>query len=396
MGTKRRLYRLSLWQLARTCLYIGVTGYGGPAIVGNMKQIFVDRKKWITEQEFLTGLSLSQMLPSATGVNTIEFLGYQVRGPLGAIVAPICFITPATVLITILSAIYFKYGTISVARELFTGLGAVVVALIINAIVALGKSAIKDRWAAGIALAGFAIIQFLHLTIPVVVLVSATAGYLIYRNKVTETSAEEANGSHRPRTPALFWVSFWGILAVLVVLVVLTYHTATARLFLSILRVGAMTFGGGFMSIPIFQHEAVSVHGWLTNREFLDGIALGQITPGPVLITACFIGYRVLGVFGALLGAATIFLPGVLGMFLLAHQHEKVSHLGWLKAIVRGIVAGFMGVLVSVIIRLGMQSLTGWKTICMAAAALVVLLVWKKDPLWVILGGAVVSLLVFR
>ncbi len=371
-----------------------MTGYGGPAIVGYMKQVFVERKKWTTEKEFITGLSLSQLLPSATGVNTIEFLGYRVGGSLGAIIAPICFITPALVLMTVLSAVYFAYGQVPLAKSLFTGLGAVVIALIVNAAVNLGRSAIKDWWAAGIAVIGFMIVRFLGAPIPLVVLVSAVAGYLIYRKKVrlAETGDDDSsNGVSR-----FFWLWFTLAIGAAVTALALTTHTKTTQLLLSILHVGVFTFGGGFMSIPIFQHQAVEVHHWLTNRQFLDGIALGQITPGPVLITAVFIGYKVLGFWGALLAGLTIFSPGALGMFIIAHQHERVSHLIWLQAMVKGIVAGFMGVLLSVIIRLGTQSIVDWKTALLAAIALVAL-VWKKvDPLWVIIAGAVVSILLFH
>ena len=394
MSEVREAKGVSLAELAWTCLYIGLTGYGGPAIVGHMKRVFVERKKWITEQEFITGLSLSQLLPSATGANTIEFLGYRIRGSLGAIVAPVCFILPALILMTILSAIYFRYGQVPLGQALFTGLGAVVIALIISAAVSLGRSAIKDVWAAVVAVVGLALVELLHQSIPMVVVVSAIAGFLIYRGKITPEE-EPQNGSDADDMPRIFWL--WlgiAILAVTAVLV-LTRGYRVTELLTSILHVGAFTFGGGFMSIPIFQHQAVDIHHWLTTRQFLDGIALGQITPGPVLITAVFIGYKVLGVWGALLAGLTIFSPGALGMFVVAHQHEKVSHLVWLQAMVKGIVAGFMGVLVSVIIRLGAHSLTDWKTVTLAVAALVALLVAKLDPLWVIIAGAAVSLVLF-
>lgn len=370
-----------------------MTGYGGPAIVGYMKQVFVERRKWITEHEFITGLSLSQLLPSATGVNTIEFLGYRTAGTPGAIIAPLLFITPALLLMTVLSAIYFKYGQLAAVKALFTGLGAVVIALIINAVVCLGRSAIKDWWAAGIAVIGFAIVRFLHQSIPTVIGVSALAGFLIYRRRIrpAENGSDAASG-----VSAWFWLRVLLLVALVGTILTLTARTLTSTLLLSMLHVGVFTFGGGFMSIPIFQHQAVEIHHWLTNREFLDGIALGQVTPGPVLITAVFIGYKVLGVVGALLAGLAIFAPGAIGMFVIAHQHERVSHLVWLQAMVKGIVAGFIGVLLTVVIRLGVQSIVDWKTAVLPLVALIALQ-WKKvDPLWVILGGALISLVIFR
>jgi len=419
MNEKKHKYRLSLTKLALTCLYIGVTGYGGPAIVGNMKQIFVDRKRWITEDEFVTGLSLSQLLPSAIGVNTIEYIGYQLRGSLGAIIAPICFIAPATVLMTILSAIYFSYGTTPIIKSLFAGLSAVVIALIINAGISMGKSAIKNVAGAVIAVTGFVIIEvfslpivqtwasncappyrsiilsILHLPIPMVALVSGIAGYLVLRPGMNGSS----NGDDLPRPTAksgTFWLALSAAILLIAVILALTARTETTRLLLAILRVGSLTFGGGFMSIPLFQHESVVANHWLTHKQFLDGLALGQITPGPVLITANFIGYHQLGVIGALLGSIAIFTPGAVGMFVLAHQHDKVKHLLWLQSMVRGIVAGFMGVLLSVVIGLAMKSLLDWKRVCIAIVALYVILIAKKDPLWVILGGALLSIFIFK
>jgi chromate transporter len=357
-----------------------------------IKQVFVDRKKWVTEDDFLTGLSLSQMLPSATGVNTIEFLAYKTNGTLGALIAPICFVFPAFVLMTVLSALYFTYGKIPAAQALFTGLGAVVVALIANAAVTLGSSALKDFKAVMIALTGLALVEFAHVHIVMVGVAGAVLGLLAYRRSIVGDEAPPALPEHGSR---LSWLPWIGATAVLILVVVATKHTLSMKIFLSMLHVGMFTFGGGFMSIPIFQHEAVTANHWLTNRQFVDGLALGQITPGPVLITGNFIGFRVLGVWGAVLGSIATFLPGAIGMFIVAHQHERVQHLAWLQRMVRGLVAAFVGVLASVVIRLGMESLVDWRTIGIAGIALVGLMLVKLDPLWVILGGVVVSLILF-
>ena len=394
-GGSNQVQPVTLRQLALTSLYIGVTGYGGPAIMGHIKQLFVTRRRWVREQDFLTGLSLSQMLPGATGVNLITFLGYQLRGAWGAIIAPLCFIFPALVLMTLLSAVYFAYGQVPLAQALFTGLGAVVVGLLVNATVTLGQSAIRDRWGIGIALITFGLVFELHISILLVVISSAVLGVLIYRKQPVLTLDDEvASPPHRLSWG--FWIGTLGVLIVAVILLTLTRQMLVTQLFLAVLRVGVLAFGGGFTSIPLFQHEVITVHSWLTPKTFLDGIALGQITPGPVLITATFIGYRLLGVTGALVGSLAIFTPGAFAMFLLAHQHERVRQWLWLHALVRGIVAGFIGVLVSVTIQLGLHSLTDWKTVALATGSVLVLLVAKKDPVWVILGGAIISPLLFQ
>lgn len=379
----------SLGALARTSLYIGLTGYGGPAILGHMKRVFVGQRKWVTEQDFLTGLSLSQMLPGATGVSLIEFIGYQLNGAWGAVVAPLLFIAPAFVFMTILSSAYFAYGQVPLVHSLFTGLGAVVVALLANALVTLGRSAIKDAWAGAIALAAFLAEQLFHIHVLAVIVSAALVGLALFSRTATKASAPPTPTiAHRSGRLWLWWVvglSGIGIAAAA------TSHMGGTRLALAMARVGALAFGGGFTSIPLMHSEAVVAHHWVSNRQFLDGIALGQVTPGPVLITATFLGYHVAGVLGAVLGTLAIFAPSCAVMFLMARQHERVKDLTWVRAMIRGVVAAFIGVLLSVAIHLGAQSITDLKTAALAVAAGVVVLVWKRDPLWVIIGGALVS-----
>ena len=196
---------IPLRDIALTALYIGVTGYGGPAIIGHMKQLFVTRRRWVSEQDFLTGLSLSQMLPGATGVNLMTFLGYQLRGAWGAFLAPLGFILPALVLMTLLSAIYFTYGQVPLAQAMFIGLGAVVVGLLVNATVTLGRSAIRDRWGIVIAVVGFILVFWLHISILFVVAISAILGWLVYRKQSDmPVNADATMTVHR--TSRGFWV----------------------------------------------------------------------------------------------------------------------------------------------------------------------------------------------
>jgi len=397
--------RVRLSNLALISIYIGLTGYGGPSLFGIMKEQFVEKKKWITEEEFLTGLSLAQMMPSAIAVNLIEFIGYKLRGTIGAVIASVCLMIPATIIMTVLGGLYFAYGQLSIIQSLFTGLGAVVIGLVVNATITLGKSTIKDARSMLIAIMGFVIAYTTagkSWSIILAVVLSGAAGILFYNRHQTPMQIE-THQSRESRISPRFIIAFAIVAFVFAGVLFVTRHSTTTMFILSMLRVGAMTFGGGYMAIPLFQNEAVAVHHWLSNRDFLAGLALGQITPGPVLITSNFIGYKVLGVPGALLGSFVILLPGAVGMFFLSYQHEKVAHLTWVRAMVRGIVAGFIGVLATVIIRLASHSLFGWhsplmvfKTTLVAAGTLLMLLVARKDPLWVVIGGIIVSLILFR
>ena len=396
LPAKQQPADLALHTLALTALYLGVTGYGGPAIISHMKQVFVARKQWITEQEFMSGLSLSQLLPGATAVELIQYLGFQLFGAWGALVAPVSFIAPAVLLMTLLSAIYFAVGQVPFVTALFTGLGAVVVALLANATITLGRSAIRSPWAGALACITFALTQWLHVHLLIVILLSAIVGWTVAERRKNHLA--EPISSAMPTVPKItrrFWGGVLIVVFALTIILIVTAHTGGTQLVVAMLRVGALAFGGGFTSVPLFQHEAITAHPWLNLREFLDGIALGQITPGPVVVTATFIGYRVWGIWGAVCGTLAIFLPGWVFMLILAHYHERVKHYQWLQAMVRGIVAGFIGVLASVTVSFAVHSLTEWRTMVMAGAALIVLVAWKKDPLWVILGGAILSPLLF-
>ena len=403
MPTSRASKKPSLRQLVLTSLYIGVTGYGGPAIIAQIKRIYVERGQWVDERLFLTGLSLSQMLPGATSMNLLEFLSCQVYGGWAALLTPMLMIAPAFFLMTALSAVYFAFGNIPLVQALFTGLGAVVVALLLNATYSLGRSALKDFWSVLIAILAFTLRQFLHLHVLLVAAAAAGAGLALYYGRITPHDAAPhhksvaVNGKSVFTGRRLFRFCLAAIALFSLVIVWVVYRKSLGvEVFSALTRVGLLTFGGGYAAVPLFQHEAVSAHHWLTVRQFLDGIALGQITPGPVLITSAFIGYHLLGIPGAFLGTLAIFAPSCSLMFVLARKHDMITKAAWAQGMIGGVVAGYIGILAGVIIYLAGNSLTDWRTTALFLAALPVLILWKKDPLWVILGGAALSLIFFH
>lgn len=386
--------RVSPGRLAGAACYIGIAGYGGgPAIIAYTHQYFVLRKGWVSEHDFQLGLSLSQVLPGAQALSVITFLGYRLGGAWGALVASACFLAPATLLMIALSALYFAFGQLPIVQVLFKGLGAVVVALLVNATWSMGRTALKDRRGMVIALAAFLTLLWLHTAVLVVIVAAAGVGALLYPRQPLPLTEDETTGN--PARGKALWG--WGlvVLVVLGALLYITWESTATQLFLAMLRVGVFTFGGGYASVPLLQHEVVT-HQWLTIRQFLDGIALGQVTPGPVLITGTFIGYHVLGVWGAVLGTLAIFAPGGIAMFFLTRQHHRIRQLRWLWAMVRGVVAAFIGVLLFVTIQLAGQSLTDWKTVVLAAIGIVALMIWRRDPLWVILATLLASPFLFH
>jgi chromate transporter len=396
----------SLFELLRTTFYIGVIGYGGPAILALMKKTFVQEKEWISEKEFMNALSLAQILPGATGVSVMGYIGFKLRKLWGGILAPLCYILPATVLMIALAWAYFTYGELSFVKALFAGLGALVVALLVNATVVLGKSVFKKfsltEWKGfSIAAVAFFGIYFFNLNVVWIILLAGILGFLLYyftgkfediQAKSGESLLAEPDVLAREPLSAKDFAPVFLIAAIFIVGLLLPY---TRELITTFLSVGTLAFGGGFTTIPLIQHQVVDAHGWLTIKQFIDGIALGQITPGPVFITATFIGYRVAAIGGAILATLAIFTPSLIAMIALADIHGRVQNLKIVKVVVKGFLSGFIGLLLAVTLQFAFKSLVDWQAWLIFALAIVWLMVLKKNSVWAILGTIGLSLVLF-
>jgi chromate transporter len=169
---------------------------------------------------------------------------------------------------------------------------------------------------------------------------------------------------------------------------------ALAELNLTLMKLGALAFGGGFTLVPLIQREVVEHRGWLTTREFIDGIALGQVTPGPIVITATFVGYRIAGLAGALGATVAVFLPSFLVLIAALPHYDRIKRLRAVRWMIQGVLAAFIALLLSVLVEFSRASLVDWKTVGLAAAAALALW-WKIDLLLIVAGAAMLSILVF-
>jgi chromate transporter len=392
--------------LLKTTTYIGAIGYGGPAILALMKKTFVHQKEWISEKEFMNALSLAQILPGATGVSIMGYIGFKLHKLWGAILAPLLYILPATIFIIVLSWAYFTFGNLSFVKALFAGLGALVVALLINAILILGKSvfkkiSFKDWKGFAISLAAFVGIYFFHFNIIWIILAAGTLGFLFFyftrefedeKAKKGEVLLEEAAIIKRDPLSAVDFLPVILAAAVFTVGLIVPY---TRNLITTFLGIGTLAFGGGFTTIPLIQHQVVDMHGWLSVKQFMDGIALGQITPGPVFITATFIGYKVAAILGALFATLAIFTPSLTAMIVLADLHGRVQKNKIVQVVIKGFLAGFIGLIFSVMLQFAFKSLINWQAWLIFALAIIWLMILKKDSVWAILGTIALSLIIF-
>jgi len=385
----------SLGQFFIRVLKLGATAYGGPAMFGQIKRTAVHQYAWVEEEDFLRGLALCQLIPGATMIQVITYVGYRVRGFWGALVAAIAFVLPAFIALLLLSVIYFKMQTLGFVQALFKGVGAIVIAILLDACMVFGKSILKD-WKLGLITVLSFIGFFFRLNI-LLIFACAALTALVLRVKADPAKTAPASGTSRPnetkRKDRLFLLVI-GLLLCSGLALSYLFDPLTLPLFLTFAKIGAIAFGGGYPMLSLIQYEAVDRFHWLSTKELLDGIALGQITPGPVLITATFVGYKVLGFLGAVLATVGVFAPCFFILVLLLPYHNRMGEMEKVRRMEKGILGAFLGMLGGLLYHFGRASLVDAPTILLAGAAFVALYKNVKLP-YVLIAGGILSVLLF-
>jgi chromate transporter len=397
-GSAVRPVRLTALFLAY--LQIGLTAFGF-TMLQKVVQLVVGKKHWLTREQADHGLALVQLYPGPIMVDFTAYVGYRLRGVRGALVAVIGFVLPSFALMIALSAVYFATGDIAFVHALFIGLDALVVGIVLNLTIDFGQRALKGPVQATLAVVAFAVMLF-GLNALLSILIALVAGALFLRPaadpgipaEVAPPAAARAAGL--AAVPAAGWgghVATWWPIAVTVAVVVGVAVAAAlwggivGAMALSFFKTGSVAFGNGATIMPLIQADAVTHYHWLTQGQFADGIALGQITPGPFLITAAFVGYKIGGVWVALLATFAIFAPSFAMTLVFTEVFEHLHTLAWVRGALAGILAAFVGMLAVVTLQLG--SLTGGRPglLTLAAAAFVGVRFFKLDVLWVFGGG---------
>lgn len=383
---------VTYWDLATACLWLGLTCYGGPAMVGYVRDVIVERRRWLRSEQFAEGLALSQLVPGATLTQAVTYVGLALRGPAGAAVAAVAFVLPGTVIVLAVSALYFRWQNLPPVLVLSRGVGAVVIALLAYASIRLARTSLPSGWSYLIAAAACAA-YLLRVNAFMVVIGAAAIAWLSGRrgSAAAVTSSPDADiDAVRPAT--------WVLVAVggsLGLAGVWAASPVLGRLCLAFLGIGSVAFGGGYSMIPLIQQQAVDRLGLLSVQSFLDGIALGQVTPGPIMLTATFIGYAASGPLGALAATAAIFFPSWVVLVGGAPRFRTWSQRPALRVMTHGIVASFVGMLLSILIRLANVALADIPAALLAVAAFIAL--WCGVGLPVVVGaGLVLSLALFR
>ena len=375
----------SRWkEISSSFLKMGATAYGGPAMMGLMQAEFQERKQWVGKPRFLEGLALVNVLPGATAVQLGIFLGYARGGFLGGLLAGLCFAAPGLVVMLALTAAYATLGVSPVLRGALYGLGPVVLGIFVVALYRLGRSALRALPHRLIAVAAAAAALLSPLGTVAILLLTGGVGLFLFHGK---------------RVGAVVLIVLAAVLA-LAPFVAPPLVTAPAAVEQSprlasviglFATIGAFTFGGGLSMIPLLEEHVVDRLQWLSPQEFIAGLALGQLTPGPLLIVAAYVGYKLLGLGGALAAAAAVFLPSFVLMLAILPAFDRVRQLAWTRAVIQGIAPGVIGVMAVALVRMAPHAAPDPLAILVLIATVGVMLVWRLAPVKVILAGAVVG-----
>ena len=354
-------------------------------MIVHIRKLAVEKKKWLSDATFNNGMALSQMIPGASAMQTAAYVGLKMRGTAGAAMSFIGFGLPAFIIMMVFSIIYQKTHDFTKMISIFTGLQAIIVAIIINAAITFGINIIKNVKTAIIAVIAGALF-FWRINPILTITLSGIMGILLINKK---QDAYEKNESHGTLSSKKFIIVLIASL-IIILSVIFFLNRSLFDLSFLMLRIDLFAFGGGFSSIPLMYHEVVEVNSWLDSNTFLNGIALGQITPGPIVITATFIGYMIKGWIGAVIATISIFLPSFVLVVGIEPYFNKLRSYTYFNQAVSGVMCSFVGLLASVAVSFAMHIAWNYMLVFLCASAFLAL-IFKVNILWVVLFGTMIS-----
>src|SRR5579859_6886979 len=382
----------TLWQLVRYFLRLGTLGFGGPvALVGYMQRDLVEQRAWIAEADYKEGLALAQLCPGPLAAQLGFYLGYVHYGFVGATLVGLAFILPSFFMVVALGWLYMLYGGLPWMQAVFYGVGASVIGIIALSAYKLTTRTIGRDWLLwGIYLVTAAVTI---LTRTEQVLLFLLAGMLTWLVKAPPSAGWKIwrKGNKQTRPMSVSSLPLVGLFTSAAVA-----GGTLWTLFTFFVAAGAFVFGSGLAIIPFLYGGVVQDHHWLTDRQFVDAVAVAMITPGPVVITSGFIGYLVAGFAGACVAALGTFLPCYAFVVIAAPAFRKYGKRPAIAAFVKGVTAAAVGAITGAVIILGRRTIIDIPTVLLALVTLVLLWRWKKipEPL-IVLGAAVVGLVVY-
>lgn len=373
--------RARLLEVAQVFLKLGTIAFGGPAAhIGMMRDEVVRRRQWLSDQEFLDLLGAAHLIPGPNSTEMTILLGAKRAGWRGLVIGGACFILPAMLIVTIFGWLYVNYGSLPQMEWLLYGVKPVMVAIIAQAVWELSKHAVKGPLTLAVGAIAFLLYALGVAEIPLLI-----AGGLVVMLIQNRSRLHWRGGA-----AALFLGGSFGPIA---------QAAATpfsyGQLFWSFFKIGAVLYGSGYVLIAFMQTEFVQKLGWLTNQQLLDAIVVGQITPGPLFTSATFVGYLLGGVPGAIIATIGIFLPAFILVAIVRPFVLRLRRSPWFGALLDGVNVVSLALILGVTVGLGRASLIDPLTIAIAILALLILLRFRINSTWLVLGGALIGLLAF-
>ncbi|MGH7353046.1 MAG: chromate efflux transporter [Candidatus Rokuibacteriota bacterium] len=375
--------RVPIGELVRYYLRLGLIGFGGPvALVGQMEREMVGEKRWLTKEEMREGIAVCQSLPGPLAIQVGIWLSYIRGGFWGAWAGGWAFILPNFVIVCCLAALYVRFGGLPWVTGVFYGVSPAVIALILHSCWRLAKLGMEDWLQWLIAAVAFAVTVAVQAEVAWIFLVAGALGAVYYgalfRGRASTTSSLVLG------LPLVIARSGDAALA-----------PALGKLFTFFLKAGSLTFGSGLVIVPFLEKGLVQQTGWLNEHEFLVAVAMGMISPGPVVITATFVGYLVAGFWGAVVATIGIFLPSFLLVLIVAPILQRYRTNASVQGFIKGAYGAAIGTILGACVLLGRIAIGDWLTVLIAVTGLVALFRWKISNPWLIAAAALVGLIAF-
>lgn len=371
-----------LKEVALLFLRLGLTAFGGPAAhIAMMEQEVVRRRKWVTEQEFLDLVGVCNLIPGPTSTELAIYLGYVRTGWPGLILAGALFILPASLIVLGLAWAYVRFGATPAVTAILYGIKPTIIAIIASALWTLARAAAKNLYLVGLGL-GVMALYLLGLNPIALLLGSGVLVMIVARIRASSggmPSTPLPATIHMPFIPAAIAGSLASI-------------TVTA-VFFEFLKIGAVVYGSGYVLLAFLRNDLVNRFAWLTDRQLLDAIAVGQFTPGPVFTTATFIGYLVRGLPGAIAATVGIFLPSFVFIAVLYPWVSRLRTSPWSRAFLDGVNMAAVGLIAAIALQLGRAAVIDVTTALLALVTLALLIRYKLNTAWLVLAGAGVGLI---
>ncbi|HSM08383.1 MAG TPA: chromate efflux transporter [Gemmatimonadota bacterium] len=389
-----------LGELARLFLKLGIIAFGGPAAhIAMLEDEVVTRRGWLSRQHFLDLVGATNLIPGPNSTEMTMHIGFERAGWKGLFTAGACFILPAVLVTGGFAWLYVGYGSLPEVEPFLYGIKPAVIAVILGAVWKLGRTAVKG-WRFGV----------LGLGVAAAVLGGLDEVWALLAGGLLGTLWLRAGGYDSSRTagalvPILFLrpsagigagaTRATGVAGVVVGGAGAVTAVSLWKLFFFFLKIGAILYGSGYVLVAFLEGGLVQDYGWLTQPQLLDAIAIGQLTPGPVLSTATFIGYVVEGVPGAAVATLGIFLPSFFFVLILNPLIPRLRESVWLSAFLDAVNVAAVALMVAVTIELGVGTLVAWPAWVIAALATVLALVYRVNAAWLVAGGAVLGWLLY-